>query len=88
MQFLEAKGLSSQEIDLAFRQAATAHPYQAQHGPAQGSSLYNLTSPPTRWDWRDYFVCLRGFGNHILNHLATDYSRYFWYGCIWRDILV
>ncbi|KAF8350000.1 hypothetical protein F5887DRAFT_943264 [Amanita rubescens] len=56
VQFLEAKGLSPQEIDLAFRQAATAHPYQAQHGPAQGSSLYNLASPPTRWDWRDYFI--------------------------------
>ena len=58
VQFLEAKGLTPQEIDLAFKQAAAARPYQEQYGVTQGTQLYHLTPPPPRWDWRDYFVRL------------------------------
>ncbi|KAF8633657.1 hypothetical protein AX15_001306 [Amanita polypyramis BW_CC] len=56
VQFLEAKGLTPLEIDLALKQAAAARPYQEQYGPTQGPLLYHLTAPSRRWDWRDYFI--------------------------------
>ncbi|KAJ7070961.1 peroxisomal membrane anchor protein conserved region-domain-containing protein [Mycena amicta] len=46
IQFLEAKGLTPAEIDLAVRQAAQTPSY----GP------YPLPPPAHQWDWRDYFI--------------------------------
>ena len=40
IQFLEAKGLTPIEIDVAIKQ----------------SSPYPMVVSPYRWDWRDYFV--------------------------------
>ncbi|KAF7320404.1 Pex14-N domain-containing protein [Mycena kentingensis (nom. inval.)] len=44
IQFLEAKGLTPPEIDLAVRQAAQQYP------------PYSLPPPSYKWDWRDYFI--------------------------------
>ncbi|KAL1739849.1 hypothetical protein HDZ31DRAFT_48674 [Schizophyllum fasciatum] len=54
IQFLEAKGLTPAEIDIAMRQAnSTAGPsYQPSFVPA-GFGAY---PPPRQWDWRDYFI--------------------------------
>ncbi|KAJ7786400.1 hypothetical protein B0H16DRAFT_1657710 [Mycena metata] len=53
IQFLEAKGLTPAEIDIAFRQAAQGSSYP----PAYAQAPYQLIqSPPYRWDWRDYFI--------------------------------
>ncbi|KAJ7619105.1 hypothetical protein DFH06DRAFT_1482915 [Mycena polygramma] len=53
IQFLEAKGLTPAEIDLAIRQAAQGSSY----APAYTQAPYPLMSPPPyRWDWRDYFI--------------------------------
>ena len=53
IQFLEAKGLTPPEIDVAVKQASMnqiAGPsYQPPYVPVYGPS-------PHRWDWRDYFV--------------------------------
>ncbi|KAF8832410.1 hypothetical protein HHX47_DHR1001399 [Lentinula edodes] len=58
IQFLEAKGLTPPEIDLAVRQAsnqsaAAAIPYNPGFPPAFGSPY-----PAQQWDWRDYFKYL------------------------------
>ncbi|KAF8168038.1 hypothetical protein B0H34DRAFT_804053 [Crassisporium funariophilum] len=59
--FLEAKGLSPAEIDIALKQASFAGansvvqvPYSNNYGP----NPYALAPPPGqhRWDWRDYFI--------------------------------
>ncbi|KAJ3762840.1 peroxisomal membrane anchor protein conserved region-domain-containing protein [Lentinula raphanica] len=53
IQFLEAKGLTPPEIDLAVRQASNqsaATPYHPGFPPA-----YGLPYPSQQWDWRDYF---------------------------------
>ncbi|KAJ6503473.1 hypothetical protein C8R47DRAFT_1316667 [Mycena vitilis] len=53
IQFLEAKGLTPAEIDLAIRQAAQGSSY----APAYTQAPYPLMPPPPyRWDWRDYFI--------------------------------
>ncbi|KAJ7254035.1 hypothetical protein B0H12DRAFT_1115652 [Mycena haematopus] len=53
IQFLEAKGLTPAEIDLAIRQAAQGSSYT----PAYSQTPYPLMPPPSyRWDWRDYFI--------------------------------
>lgn len=75
IQFLEAKGLTSVEIDDAIRQASLSQqpraPVQAYQGqPVYGPSPYQLAQPlPGQWDWRDYFVC---YTRYILLH--TDFS--------------
>ncbi|KAK2461859.1 hypothetical protein APHAL10511_006322 [Amanita phalloides] len=89
VQFLEAKGLSPQEIDLAFKQAAAAQPYQVQYVPTHGSPPYQLAHGP-RWDWRDYFIAavvsgtvmygaISLFKKYLLPHLrppdATAYEQ-------------
>ncbi|KAL1722114.1 peroxisomal membrane anchor protein conserved region-domain-containing protein [Schizophyllum commune] len=55
IQFLEAKGLTPAEIDIAMRQAnstAAGPSYQPSFVPA-GFGAY---PPPRQWDWRDYFI--------------------------------
>ncbi|KAF8203594.1 peroxisomal membrane anchor protein conserved region-domain-containing protein [Pholiota molesta] len=61
IQFLEAKGLTPAEIDLALKQATFASanqsvqaPYTASYAPNQ----YPVSHLPVnqRWDWRDYFI--------------------------------
>ncbi|KAF8912725.1 hypothetical protein CPB84DRAFT_1759340 [Gymnopilus junonius] len=57
IQFLEAKGLNSAEIDLALRQAAlrnTSVSAPAPYAAAYGHNPY--LHPAQRWDWRDYFI--------------------------------
>ncbi len=54
IQFLESKGLNSQEIDIALRQSSnTSTPVSY---PAPYSVSPFPTVPSTQWDWRDYFV--------------------------------
>jgi len=57
LQFLEAKGLTPPEIDLALKQASAGAPPPPQYvtGP-YGANPYALGAQHTRWDWRDYFV--------------------------------
>ncbi|KAF7339405.1 GRIP domain-containing protein [Mycena sanguinolenta] len=53
IQFLEAKGLTPAEIDLAVRQATQGSSYTPGYAPTP----YPLIPPPPyRWDWRDYFI--------------------------------
>ncbi|KII93575.1 hypothetical protein PLICRDRAFT_49617 [Plicaturopsis crispa FD-325 SS-3] len=64
IQFLEAKGLTSPEIEEALKlsamnQSAASYPYQPNpvsygYGPSQ----YSIMGPPPspQWDWRDYFI--------------------------------
>lgn len=61
MQFLQAKGLTSEEIDAAVKQASTqqsnVQSYRTQYAPVYGPSPYSVVPPPPyQWDWRDYFV--------------------------------
>ncbi|KAG7099285.1 hypothetical protein E1B28_001144 [Marasmius oreades] len=49
IQFLEAKGLTPPEIDLAIRQAATNQTAAAHPG-------FGYPYPASQWDWRDYFI--------------------------------
>ncbi|KAJ3719849.1 peroxisomal membrane anchor protein conserved region-domain-containing protein [Lentinula raphanica] len=54
IQFLESKGLTPPEIDLAVRQASNqsaATPYHPGFPPA-----YGLPYSSQQWDWRDYFI--------------------------------
>ncbi|KAF4623672.1 hypothetical protein D9613_001865 [Agrocybe pediades] len=62
IQFLEAKGLTPPEIDVALKQAAlvTTGPVN-QTAPTPYSVNYYTAArppppPPHRWDWRDYFI--------------------------------
>jgi peroxin-14 len=62
VQFLEAKGLTSSEIEEAMRQAGSNQsasyvlaPQYAAYPPVYGNSPY-AAQPPQPWDWRDYFV--------------------------------
>ncbi|KIP12435.1 hypothetical protein PHLGIDRAFT_27265 [Phlebiopsis gigantea 11061_1 CR5-6] len=62
VQFLEAKGLNSSEIEEAMRQASAGLPLplstSQQYGaypPAYGPVQYTA-QPPHQWDWRDYFI--------------------------------
>ncbi|CAA7266501.1 unnamed protein product [Cyclocybe aegerita] len=58
IQFLEAKGLTPAEIDMAMKQAAySSAPPQASYWPQYGPNPYAVMPPPAhRWDWRDYFI--------------------------------
>lgn len=67
IQFLEAKGLTSAEIDDAMKEAALlqggpsyAQPYRTAYPSAYPPSAYSVMGPPPTqpWDWRDYFVSL------------------------------
>ncbi|KAF5390175.1 hypothetical protein D9757_002862 [Collybiopsis confluens] len=55
IQFLEAKGLTPPEIDLAIQhatnQSAAASPYVGRYPPAFGNPY-----AARQWDWRDYFI--------------------------------
>ncbi|KAL0951092.1 hypothetical protein HGRIS_007830 [Hohenbuehelia grisea] len=58
IQFLEAKGLTPAEIDIAVKQASlnqtVAQPSPSL--PVYGPSPYPLVPPRQQWDWRDYFI--------------------------------
>lgn len=66
VQFLEAKGLNSAEIDEAMRQAAlqrtqfaspsSAAPYGPPYAPVYGLQPFAGQPLVQPWDWRDYFV--------------------------------
>lgn len=66
VQFLEAKGLNSAEIDEAMRQAAlqrtqvaptsSATPYGPAYAPVYGPQPFPAQPLVQPWDWRDYFV--------------------------------
>lgn len=58
IQFLEAKGLTPPEIDIAIKQASLTTPQQTPYAPGY-SQNYSIVGPaqPQRWDWRDYFAC-------------------------------
>jgi len=64
IQFLEAKGLTSTEIEDALRQASLSNAARAnapQSQPVYGPMPYQLVQPPPgQWDWRDYFVWQTG----------------------------
>ena len=54
IQFLEAKGLTPVEIDIAIKQSI---PYQAPYASVYGPAPYAVAGPlAPQWDWRDYFV--------------------------------
>ncbi|KAH9937113.1 peroxisomal membrane anchor protein conserved region-domain-containing protein [Fomitopsis serialis] len=66
VQFLEAKGLTSPEIDEAMKQAAlqrgqmalgpSSVPYAPAYAPVYGPSPFAAQPPMQPWDWRDYFI--------------------------------
>jgi peroxin-14 len=69
IQFLESKGLNTNEIDEVFRQVSTlgsgnkntpVHALSSSqaHSVGRTQSVYGLTQhpPPRQFDWRDYFV--------------------------------
>jgi len=61
IQFLEAKGLTPPEIDIALKQASAAGPIQSVHAnypTPYGPNQYAVAPMPgaQHWDWRDYFV--------------------------------
>ncbi|EKM83825.1 hypothetical protein AGABI1DRAFT_117296 [Agaricus bisporus var. burnettii JB137-S8] len=57
IQFLEAKGLTPQEIDIAIKQSSSSTQFP-NHQPAFVANYSQTSYPPgaQRWDWRDYFV--------------------------------
>ncbi|KAK0208284.1 peroxisomal membrane anchor protein conserved region-domain-containing protein [Desarmillaria ectypa] len=54
IQFLESKGLNSQEIDIALRQSSNTSAPVSYPAPYPVSPF--PTVPSTQWDWRDYFI--------------------------------
>jgi len=57
LQFLEAKGLTPSEIDLALRQSASTNASANQpYAPGYAQPYGMLPPPQQRWDWRDYFI--------------------------------
>ncbi|KAG6911909.1 hypothetical protein DXG01_000156 [Tephrocybe rancida] len=90
IQFLEAKGLTPQEIDAAFKQAALNYSGPSYHQPypqSYGASPYPPIGAPggQRWDWRDYFItavisgsiaygAVALFKKHLLPHLQPPTS--------------
>ncbi|PPQ71336.1 hypothetical protein CVT24_012077 [Panaeolus cyanescens] len=58
IQFLEAKGLTPAEIDIALKQASAGQVAipQPQYGSPYAMNQYAMPPPPQRWDWRDYFI--------------------------------
>ncbi|KAF8641043.1 hypothetical protein AX17_000687 [Amanita inopinata Kibby_2008] len=79
IQFLEAKGLTPQEIDYAFKQTSVGSvtpQLQAQYGHSYGPVPYHLASaPPSRWDWRDYFITAVLSGSVAYGAMAL-YKKY------------
>lgn len=59
IQFLEAKGLTPQEIDIAIKQSSSST-QSPNHQPAFVANYSQTLYPPgaQRWDWRDYFASL------------------------------
>ena len=75
--FLEAKGLSSDEIEEALRQVKGGPSNVAP--PAQGAGQVVMTQPPPvpRMDWRDYFIAailIGGIGYAIVAVAKVIYS--------------
>ncbi|KAH9847355.1 peroxisomal membrane anchor protein conserved region-domain-containing protein [Lenzites betulinus] len=66
IQFLEAKGLTSPEIEEALRMSASSQAAPrasmqgyppSPYGPVYGPMPYSpAQAPPQEWDWRDYFI--------------------------------
>jgi peroxin-14 len=59
IQFLEAKGLTGPEIEVAFKQVSnqtTALAHNPGYPPSYSPALYPIVGPPQQWDWRDYFI--------------------------------
>ncbi|KAL0072040.1 peroxisomal membrane protein pex14 [Marasmius tenuissimus] len=54
IQFLEAKGLTQPEIEIAMRQASTNQSIPASYQANYPGFGYPY--PAQRWDWRDYFI--------------------------------
>ena len=81
VQFLEAKGLTSAEIEDALKQAALSNKYPASLVPAYGPFPYPVaaTTIGQQWDWRDYFVC-HGVRVSPAIYLPTiaDYIHHLW----------
>ena len=57
IQFLEAKGLTAQEIEVALKQASSNTPFY----PKSYVPAYSSPFKTGQWDWRDYFVCPRSY---------------------------
>ncbi|KIY72822.1 hypothetical protein CYLTODRAFT_428824 [Cylindrobasidium torrendii FP15055 ss-10] len=55
VQFLESKGLTPPEIDMAFRQASPSPPAGPSYGASYPPPGFQYPQP-SRWDWRDYFI--------------------------------
>ncbi|KAH6917316.1 hypothetical protein BKA70DRAFT_1178135 [Coprinopsis sp. MPI-PUGE-AT-0042] len=55
LQFLEAKGLTPSEIDIALKQSATNVSVPQPYGQPYGQP-FGMMPPQQRWDWRDYFI--------------------------------
>ncbi|KAJ8469443.1 hypothetical protein ONZ45_g16888 [Pleurotus djamor] len=58
IQFLEAKGLTPSEIDMAMKQASSNQtvPTHAAGLPVYGPHYAPVPPPRPTWDWRDYFI--------------------------------
>ncbi|KAF9056231.1 peroxisomal membrane anchor protein conserved region-domain-containing protein [Panaeolus papilionaceus] len=58
IQFLEAKGLTPAEIDIALKQASaiSVTPPPPQYASSYSNNPYAMPPSPQRWDWRDYFI--------------------------------
>jgi len=75
IQFLEAKGLTPQEIDIALKQAALHNPgpsYQTPYSAGYAPPVYPLVdgSIAHRWDWRDYFITAVVSGSVVYGAVA------------------
>lgn len=72
--FLEAKGLTPLEIDLAMKQSSNGGPPPS-HQPAFAANYSPTIYPPRahRWDWRDYFASR--FHHPLHKKLISTYTR-------------
>jgi peroxin-14 len=72
IQFLEAKGLTGPEIDVAVKQASSLNQTAPQTHLAPYMPVYSdppyPVAPRHSWDWRDYFVRI---GNSICGFALT-----------------
>ncbi|KAF5377592.1 hypothetical protein D9615_005339 [Tricholomella constricta] len=80
IQFLEAKGLTPQEIDIALKQSTVNNhgpSYQAPYAPGYATSPYAPVgvAPAHRWDWRDYFITAVVSGSVAYGAIAL-YKKY------------
>ncbi|KAG6842596.1 hypothetical protein C0991_000122 [Blastosporella zonata] len=88
IQFLEAKGLTPQEIDIALKQTTlnnSGPSYQHPYSSGYGASTFSGHPTGQRWDWRDYFItavisgsiaygAVALFKRHLLPHLQPPTS--------------